>query len=74
MLIFNKKEFKDQMVIHGLTQDDLVEILYAQYDIDLTRGTLSKTINGYLRWKLELALAISQILEVDINELYRVKK
>ncbi len=74
MLIFKKKEFKSQMELLGITQEDLIEILYAQYGIVISRGSLSKVINGITRWRLELALAISEILELEPTELFYMKK
>lgn len=74
MLIFNKGDFKKQMRTLGLTQEDILEIIYAQYGIVLSRGTFSKVINGSVHWKLELAIAVSEILDVEINELFKLKK
>lgn len=74
MLIFKRKEFKSQMELLGITQEDLIEILYAQYGITISRGSLSKVINGSTRWRLELALAISEILELAPTELFYMKK
>lgn len=74
MLIFNKGDFKKQMRLLGLTQEDMLEIIYAQYGIELSRGTFSKVINGSVHWKLELAMAVSEILDVEVNELFKLKK
>lgn len=62
------------MELLGITQEDLIEILYAQYGIVISRGSLSKVINGITRWRLELALAISEILELEPTELFYMKK
>lgn len=74
MLIFERKEFRNQMRLLGITQEDLIEILYAQYGITISRGNLSKILNGSVRWNLELALAVSEILEIETRELFIMKK
>lgn len=70
----NTREYKEAMKVAGLTQKDLAPLLGYRYDMSITYKGLGALVQGRSTWKLCYALAISDILGVSVETLFKLKK
>lgn len=57
----------------AITQKEIVELLNIRYRIHMKYKHFSTLINNRVRWSLDVAMALAEILDVSINDLFELK-
>lgn len=68
----NRDVFKSLAKLNGITQLEIVEILSVRYRIDISYKGFNSLMTNKASWKLMYAMALSEILDTPITELFKL--
>ena len=64
----------DFLNLQGMNMTELHELLATNYSFEFGYKAFNKLVNNKVSWKLDYAFALSEIMEVSVNELFEWNK
>lgn len=71
MVFIDRYEFDRAMKLFEYTQKDLADIMTDMYRVKVNYRGLNKMINKKQNWTIEVAYALSDILELPFEQLFK---
>lgn len=71
MVTIDRDEFNRAIKLFDYTQKDLAEILTELYHVPVNYRGLNKMINKKQNWTIEVAYALSDILHLPFEQLFK---
>ena len=71
-MIFDRKYFDELLEFNEINIGDLVRYINMKYDYKMSYRNFQRVLSNEIEWKLEQALIVCDVLDVPLEQLFRL--
>lgn len=71
-MIFDRKYFDELLEFNEINIRDLVKYINIKYDYKMSYRNFQRVLSNEIEWKLEQALIVCDVLDVPLEQLFRL--